>query len=144
MKKIALFFVLFVCLLNLDAKDKEWLPKGESISVYEYIPNNPRSPAAFSSVDTKKLNANQRKGQQVYSKWCIACHGEGMPGTNALSALYKDQGIPALLEDRTDLSPDLVMIFVRYGKHSMPFFRKTEISDKELQYLGEYLGRSYK
>lgn len=53
MKKIALFFVL---------KDKEWLPKGESISVYEYIPNNPRSPAAFSSVDSKKLNANQRKG----------------------------------------------------------------------------------
>ncbi len=50
-------------------------------------------------------------GQQVYSKWCIACHGEGMPGTNALSALYKDQGIPALLEDRTDLSPDLVTIF---------------------------------
>ncbi|EAI7754544.1 cytochrome c [Campylobacter coli] len=102
MKKIALFFVL---------KDKEWLPKGESISVYEYIPNNPRSPAAFSSVDSKKLNANQRKGQQVYSKWCIACHGEGMPGTNALSVLYKDQGIPALLEDRTDLSPDLVTIF---------------------------------
>ncbi|EAI7874294.1 TPA: c-type cytochrome [Campylobacter coli] len=129
MKKIALFFVLFVCLLNLNAKDKEWLPKGESISVYEYIPNNPRSPAAFSSVDSKKLNANQRKGQQVYSKWCIACHGEGMP---------------ALLEDRTDLSPDLVTIFVRYGKHSMPFFRKTEISNKELQYLGEYLGRNYK
>ncbi|ENT5782120.1 cytochrome c [Campylobacter coli] len=96
MKKIALFFVLFVCLLNLNAKDKEWLPKGESISVYEYIPNNPRSPAAFSSVDSKKLNANQRKGQQVYSKWCIACHGEG---------------IPELLEDRTDLSPDLVTIF---------------------------------
>ncbi len=35
----------------------------------------------------------------------------GNAGTNALSALYKDQGIPALLEDRTDLSPDLVTIF---------------------------------
>lgn len=56
-----------------------------------------------------------------------------MPGTNALSALYKDPR-----------NSCLVTIFVRYGKHSMPFFRKTEISDKELQYLGEYLGRNYK
>lgn len=65
-------------------------------------------------------------------------------GQTHFQLFIKIQGIPALLEDKTDLSPDLVTIFVRYGKHSMPFFRKTEISDKELQYLGEYLGRNYK
>lgn len=53
MKKIALFFVLFVCLLNLNAKDKEWLPKGESISVYEYIPKNPRSLQHFQALIVK-------------------------------------------------------------------------------------------
>lgn len=43
-----------------------------------------------------------------------------------------------------DLSADVVSTFVRYGKHSMPFFRKTEISDEELKYLGAYLSRNYK
>ena len=41
-----------------------------------------------------------------------------------------------------DLSADVVSAFVRYGKHSMPFFRKTEISDEELKYLGAYLSRN--
>lgn len=143
MKKVGLIFAaLLVGVLN--AKDAEWLPKGESVSVFEYIPNNPRSPAAFSSVDSKTLNANQKKGQQIYSKWCQACHGEGMPGTKALEVVYKGQGIPALLEERTDLSADLIEVFVRYGKHSMPFFRKSEISNEELKYLAEYLSRNYK
>ncbi len=133
------FVALFVGVLNASSKDSEWLPKGESISVFEYIPNNPRSPAAFSSVNSKTLNANQKKGQQIYSKWCQACHGEGMPGTKALEVVYKGQGIPALLEERTDL----VETFVRYGKHSMPFFRKSEISNEELKYLAEYLSRNY-
>lgn len=145
MKKAGLIFLaLLACALNANSKNSDWLPKGESVGVFEYVPNNPMSPAAFSAIDSKTLNANQKKGQKIYSRWCEACHGEGMPGTNALAVVYKGQDIPALLEDRTDLSVDLVKVFVRYGKHSMPFFRKTEISDEELQYLGEYLSRNYK
>lgn len=90
------------------------------------------------------LNEKQAEGKKIYDTWCLPCHGAGMPGTNALAVLYKDAGIPANLEERTDISPEFVALFVRQGKHSMPFFRKTEINDKELISLGEYLSRNSK
>ena len=74
----------------------------------------------------------------------MPCHGVGMPGTNALAIVYKDTEIPALLESRSDLTPEMVSVFVRYGKHSMPFFRKTEINDEELKLLIAYLSRNTK
>ena len=115
----------------------------KSISVSEYEPNSPHSPAAFSSVSAKGLNAAQKRGQKIYAKWCLACHGEGMPATAALEVLYQGE-VNALLEQREDLSFELVQNFVRYGKHSMPFFRKAEISDSELKDLAAYLGRKTK
>lgn len=90
------------------------------------------------------LNEKQKEGKKIYDTWCLPCHGAGMPGTNALGVLYKDSGIPANLEERTDITPEFVALFVRQGKHSMPFFRKTEINDKELVSLGEYLSRNSK
>lgn len=79
-------------------------------------------------------------GKQVFDKWCAPCHGDGpgMPGTAALQALYRGQK-PALLEQRTDLVPEITKTFVRNGVSVMPFFRKTEISDAELDALAEYL-----
>ena len=122
-------------------KDKEWLGAGEVIDTSEYAPNAPHSPAAFSHINKNTLFENQQKGQKIYAKWCSSCHGIDMPGTRALQALYKGD-LPAVLEDRTDLSVELVELFVRNGKHSMPFFRKSEISDEELKLLGEYLSRN--
>jgi mono/diheme cytochrome c family protein len=46
-----------------------------------------------------------------------------------------------VLEERTDLTPDTVRHFVRNGVSVMPFFRKTEISDAELEALAAYLAR---
>ncbi len=43
---------------NSNALQNDWLPKGESIDVFEYNSNNPHSPAAFSTIDSKTLNAN--------------------------------------------------------------------------------------
>jgi (+)-pinoresinol hydroxylase len=79
-------------------------------------------------------------GKAVFDKWCAPCHGDGpgKPGTSALQALYKGTK-PALLEERTDLVPQLTKTFVRTGVSVMPFFRKTEISDIELDALAEYL-----
>lgn len=132
---------------SVDAKDikqlDEWLPNGESIEVTQYRSNDSNSPAAWSSIDSEKLNANQKKGQQIYSKWCLSCHGEGMPGTNALAVAYEG-ALPGLLEEREDLVPELIETFVRFGKHSMPMFRKTEINDEELKLLGEYLSIAHK
>ena len=79
-------------------------------------------------------------GKTVFDKWCAPCHGDGpgKPGTAALQALYK--GVkPAMLEQRTDLAPEFTRAIVRTGVSVMPFFRKTEISDAELDALSKYL-----
>lgn len=88
----------------------------------------------------EKPPVDQSKGAQIYRKWCAPCHapGAGYPGTEALQLLYKGQ-VPAALEERTDLSPDAITHFVRYGTSIMPFFRKTEISDEELQEMSKWL-----
>jgi (+)-pinoresinol hydroxylase len=80
------------------------------------------------------------QGKAVFEKWCAPCHapGPGHPGTTAIAALYKGAK-PAPLEERTDLTPELVKQFVRKGVSVMPFFRKTEISDAELDALARYL-----
>lgn len=83
------------------------------------------------------------EGRAVFDRWCVHCHGAGseMPGTTALSAKYRG-AVPPLLEQRTDLRPEITKHFVRNGVSIMPFFRKTEISDRELQSLARYLDRS--
>ncbi len=83
------------------------------------------------------------KGKEVFQYWCVACHGEGpmKPGTTALQAKYNGK-LPARLEERLDLTPELTKFFVRNGVNVMPPFRKTEISDADLKALGAYLARS--
>jgi mono/diheme cytochrome c family protein len=89
------------------------------------------------------------RGKQVYDYNCIACHGSGpgfppfpeLPGTAALRARYGNT-VPALLTERTNLTPEFVAVFVRNGISVMPFYRKTEINDAELAALGAYLSRN--
>lgn len=64
-----------------------------------------------------------------------------LPGTTALVAEYKG-ALPGLLEERTDLTPQLIRFFVRNGVSIMPFFRKTEVSDEDLDAMVVYLTRS--
>lgn len=96
-------------------------------------------PPATPAVDAAQL----QQGEQLYQHWCSACHarGPGHPGTQALEARYGG-AMPAALEDRTNLSPEVVAIFVRNGISVMPFFRKTEINDGELAALGAYLSHN--
>ena len=95
------------------------------------------------------------RGREVFQARCQACHGDypkdrdsggllnlpPMPGTQALQAKYQGK-LPALLEQRTDLTPELISVFVRQGTGSMPFFRPTEVSDEDLKALGAYLSRN--
>jgi mono/diheme cytochrome c family protein len=83
------------------------------------------------------------RGQEVFRYWCQACHGQGAdkPGTVALQVKYKGQ-LPAALEERRDLTQPLIKQVVRRGVSIMPFFRKTEISDADLQALAAYLAQS--
>ncbi|MES2604167.1 MAG: cytochrome c [Pseudomonadota bacterium] len=82
------------------------------------------------------------EGKAVFDKWCEPCHARDPrkhPGTVALGVLYKNGEKPAALQDRLDLTPELVATYVRNGVSIMPFSRKTEISDAELAELGAYL-----
>ena len=81
-------------------------------------------------------------GHDAYQYWCATCHGTGPghPGTTALAAKYKGAR-PGVLEERTDLTPQGVRFFVRQGVSIMPFFRKTEISDPDLEAIAQYLTR---
>jgi mono/diheme cytochrome c family protein len=91
----------------------------------------------------------QALGHGVFVRECSSCHGAGhgnpgferKPGTDALFYKYKGE-LPALLEKRTDLTPETVALFVRQGITLMAPFRKTEINDKELAALGAYLSRN--
>lgn len=85
-------------------------------------------------------DARVARGAEVFEYWCAACHAAGPrhPGTQALEALYKGAK-PAALEDRADLTPELTRAFVRTGVSVMPPFRKTEITDTDLEALAAYL-----
>jgi mono/diheme cytochrome c family protein len=80
------------------------------------------------------------RGEEVFEYWCAPCHAPGPrhPGTQALEVLYKGAK-PAALEQRADLVPELTRSFVRAGVSVMPPFRKTEISDADLDALAAYL-----
>ncbi len=79
------------------------------------------------------------KGKAAYTYWCATCHAPGMPGTVALSVKYKDGTRPAVLQERADLTPQLLRFVVRNGASIMPFFRKTEVSDADLAAVTAYL-----
>ncbi len=82
-------------------------------------------------------------GRDVYERWCAACHDAGAnhPGTRALAAKYQG-ATPAALLERTDLPAATVKVFVRNGVSVMTYFRKTEISDAQLDALADFLSRN--
>ena len=80
-------------------------------------------------------------GEAVYTHWCAPCHaaGPGHPGTQGLQIKYRGTETNPVLVDRTDLTPEVVKVFVRQGVLSMAPFRKTEITDAELDALAAFL-----
>jgi mono/diheme cytochrome c family protein len=91
-------------------------------------------------------------GQTVFQLRCAPCHGSDrgadpshplLPGTDALRIKYRGR-LPALLEQRTDLPATVLGAFVRHGTWSMPPFRKTEISDADIDNIAAYLAMTAK
>lgn len=97
----------------------------------------------FDTTPVQAQDAAVGRGEQVYEYWCAPCHnpGPGHPGTQSLEFRYSGTEIPAVLMERTDLTPELVKTFVRQGVLSMAPFRKTEITDAELDALAVYLAQ---
>jgi mono/diheme cytochrome c family protein len=84
------------------------------------------------------------RGAAVFNNWCSACHSRGpqnAPGTTSLQNKYQGS-VPAALEDRRDLTPEVVKVFVRNGVAMMAPFRKVEVSDADLDALAAYLTRA--
>lgn len=122
-----------VCLLSLLL----------SCSLATFAQDEPFPIAAWSrTTAVDETNGSEAdRGSAVFNNWCSACHSRGpenAPGTTSLQ--FKYQGaVPAALEDREDLTAELVEFYVRNGIATMPFFRKTEISDNDLDALTDYL-----
>ena len=64
-----------------------------------------------------------------------------LPGTDALRIKYQG-ALPALLEQRTDLNVEAIRTFVRRGTSSMPPFRPTEITERDIEDIAAYLRQS--
>ena len=89
------------------------------------------------------------RGQAKFEHSCAPCHGAGigddgramLPGTDALRIKYQGS-LPALLEQRTDLNADAIRTFVRLGTWSMPPFRPTEVTERDIEDIAAYLRQS--
>ena len=84
--------------------------------------------------------AAQQRGAAVYDHWCSHCHapGPGHPGTQSLEIKYRGE-LPPVLTDREDMTADFVRTMVREGILMMAPFRKTEVTDAELDDLAAFL-----
>ena len=94
---------------------------------------------ATAAVETQ--GSPVERGAAVFNNWCSACHSRGpqnAPGTASLQNKYQGS-VPAALQDRRDLTPELVKFFVRNGVAMMAPLRKTEVSDADLDALAAYL-----
>jgi len=86
------------------------------------------------------------RGNALFQSLCAPCHGAAigddgqplLPGTSALSIKYRG-ALPAVLEERTDLTLDALRVYLRQGSFSMPPFRQTEITDTEIGDIAAYL-----
>jgi mono/diheme cytochrome c family protein len=87
------------------------------------------------------VGSRVERGAAVFNNWCSACHSRDVrnaPGTTSLQFKYQGK-VPAALEDRRDLTPQSMRLLVRQGVATMPFSRKTEITDADLDALVAYL-----
>jgi mono/diheme cytochrome c family protein len=88
-------------------------------------------------------------GRELFQHTCAPCHGKGpgldgskmLPGAAALAMKYKGERSP-FLEERGDLTADQLRFFVRHGTGAMPMFRKTEVTDAQIDEIAAYIASS--
>ena len=86
------------------------------------------------------LNADQDKGRTLFNESCSFCHNERGHATTLLAKRLGPDN--AVLEKRTDLSIELIRHVVRHGINSMPWYRRAELSDRDLDSIAAYLTRT--
>jgi mono/diheme cytochrome c family protein len=104
------------------------------------------APKAKTAAAQTAASALIARGHLVFARNCASCHGQGpgddgspsLPGTSRLEARYKGS-LPGALEKRTDLTAETLRYFVRHGSGPMPMFRKTEVSDADIDAIAAFL-----
>ena len=86
------------------------------------------------------LTAEQSKGRTLFNESCSFCHGERGHATTLLAKRLGPDS--AVLEKRTDLSMELIRHVVRHGINSMPWYRRAELPDRDLDAIATYLTRT--
>lgn len=102
----------------------------------------PRGPAA----PVVRLVKADLPGRTVFEHQCAPCHGAGhgtdgapvLPAVAALQRRYNGDPSP-LLELRPEIEADYVRLFVRNGVGAMPAFRKSELTDTQVDQIAAYL-----
>ena len=112
-----------------------------STTVVAQPPPSPIAAWSRTTAAAEDSGSPVERGAAVFNNWCSACHSRGpqnAPGTASLQNKYQGS-VPAALQDRRDLTPELVKLFVRNGVAMMAPLRKTEVSDADLEALAAYL-----
>ena len=86
------------------------------------------------------LTADQEQGRALFNESCSYCHSERGHATTLLGKRLGAEN--AVLEKRTNLSTDLIRHVVRHGINSMPWYRRSELSDRDLDSIAAYLTRA--
>ena len=77
--------------------------------------------------------------EALFVEKCGMCHREMGMGTVILAR--RMEPAKAMLEKRTDLSPELVISAARNGLGNMPRISRGEVSDAQLKTISEYLAK---
>jgi len=94
---------------------------------------------AAEPTTTQQLTEDQAKGRALFNESCSYCHGERGHATTLLGKRLGAEN--AMLERRKNLSMELIRHVVRHGINSMPWYRRAELSDRELESIAVYLLR---
>lgn len=91
------------------------------------VPPSERTPVALNT------------GEELFTHYCIQCHGEGegKPGANMLEQKHGKE--KRIIKGRDDLPAIYITTVIRNGLIEMAPFRFTEISDAQLELIAEYV-----
>lgn len=95
----------------------------------------PPGPPPMPQPITMAKRPDATGGEALYVEYCIMCHGPNGMGTGLLGRTRP----VALLEMREGLSAQYVVLAARNGIGNMPAIPRGEVSDADLQAIGEYL-----